>query len=119
MFAGVEALKELEDALEILRLDTDAIVPDREDPALRVPADADMDLGGLLATELNCVADQVLEQLRHLGGIHSQTRQRVVGHLGLGRFEAGLQVAEGIADERVQVRRDEVAALGADPREGQ
>ena len=42
-----------------------------------------------------------------------------MGHLGLGRFEAGLQVAEGIAEERIQVHRDEVAALGADPRVGQ
>ena len=47
MLAGVEALKELEDALEILRLDADALVPDREYPALRLPADADMDLGRL------------------------------------------------------------------------
>src|SRR5882672_10274277 len=60
----VQALEHHEDALEILRLDADAVVL-HGDLELVVPLDRGyMDAGLRLAVELDGVADQVLHQLR-------------------------------------------------------
>src|SRR6267378_7332782 len=62
----MQALEEHEDALEVLRLDADAVVGDADVPLARLLDRADMDAGHLLAAELERVADEVLEHLGEL-----------------------------------------------------
>src|SRR5512137_3150919 len=76
--AGVQPLKDVEDAVEILRLNPDAIVPDGEKPILLPFLDANMDFWRPFTSELNRVADEVLKHLRHLGGINAQSGKGLV-----------------------------------------
>src|ERR1035437_9994628 len=87
--ASVQALEDLENAFEILRIDADAVVLHPEDPAPLLGPGADMDLQGLLTVELQGVADEVLEELHELSGIHGEGGQRIVGHGGVRGFDAG------------------------------
>ena len=61
--AGMQALKDKEDALEVLRLDADAIIVYTEMPGVRQVFHCYVDLRRAFAAELDGVADQVLEQL--------------------------------------------------------
>src|SRR6185295_4331385 len=91
---GVEALKDPEDALEVLRLDPDAVVLHREAPRLAFPHGGDVDLRGLGPAELDRIGDQVLEELKELRGIDGQRRERVVSHLGAALPDRDGQVVE-------------------------
>ena len=119
LFAGVQALENLENPPGILRLNADAVVPHPKEPLLLLPAGADVDFRRPLAVELDGVSDQVLKELRNLGGIHRQAGQWVAGDLRAGLLDAGLQVVQGVAQKRVQVGRRKDAAPRADAREGQ
>src|SRR6267378_7242348 len=59
----MQALEQHEDAVEVLRLDADAVIGDADVPLARFLHRADMDAGHLLAAELERVADEVLEHL--------------------------------------------------------
>ena len=84
VLAGVQPLEDLEDPLIILRVNANAVVAHREDPAPLRSLGADMNLRGLLAMELKGVANQVLKKLSDLAGVHRESGQRIVGHDGLG-----------------------------------
>src|SRR5215831_11368660 len=78
-----------------------------------------MDLGRLFAVKLEGIGNEILEQLHELGGIDRQSRQGVVGYVRAGRRNAGLEVAKGIVEQRVQRRWMEVSATSADTSEVQ
>ena len=59
--AGVQALKDKEDALEVLRLNADAVIAHAEMPGIRKVFNFYVDLWWILAAELDGVADQILE----------------------------------------------------------
>src|SRR2546422_11686034 len=61
--SGVKALKNHEDALEVLRRDADAVIADGEHAFRRARLRADMDKGSLATAELDGVADEVLQEL--------------------------------------------------------
>src|SRR5438876_560153 len=61
--SGVKALKNHEDALEVVRRDADAVIPDGEDAFRRARLRAHMDLRSLATAELDGVADEVLQEL--------------------------------------------------------
>src|ERR1035441_10298597 len=61
VFAGMQALEDVEYLLIILRLDADAIVPHREHPAPLPSLSADVDSWRRLAVELERITDEVLE----------------------------------------------------------
>src|SRR4051795_12497268 len=63
---GMQALEQHEDALEVLRLDADAVVGDADAPVAALVDGRDVDPRYARAAELERVADQVLEQLREL-----------------------------------------------------
>ena len=92
--AVVQALEDDEDALEILGLDADAVVADRENPVLFIFFDTHMDHGWFLAMELNGIPDQVLEERLQLDVIRHHLRQWIVSHTALAFFNRDLQVAE-------------------------
>ena len=56
----VQALKDQEDALEVLRLNADAVVLDREPPHTPLMLCGHVDSNRAVAPELNRIADQVL-----------------------------------------------------------
>jgi hypothetical protein len=64
--ATVQALKDQEDALDILWLDTDAVVPYPKKPIIPPTFRPNIDEDRFLATELDGVAEQILEELHQL-----------------------------------------------------
>src|SRR6516164_6675129 len=113
MFAGMEALEDLKDAVEVLRGDADAIVADRKDPAVFLLESADVDFRRAFAMEFEGVADEILEELGHLGGIGSEDREGVARDRSFGCFDAGLEIVEGVSQYGVQVCGCERGASGA------
>src|SRR5919108_5862379 len=75
--ATVQALKDQEDALDVLRLDADAVVPQPEKPILPPTLRPNVDEDRLLAAELDSVAEQILEELYQLCLIGHDGRQGV------------------------------------------
>lgn len=55
-----------------------------------------LDLGNLVATELDGIADEVLEQLSHQDFIDNHRWQRTVGHLGAPLLQGDTEVSEGL-----------------------
>src|ERR1044071_2564595 len=83
----VQPLEDHEDALEVLRLDADAVVGDGDLPRIALVLGADVDARYAGAAELERVADQVLEQLRELHVVHALGGQRIPGDGGPGLLE--------------------------------
>jgi hypothetical protein len=119
LFAGMETLKNVEYALEILGVDANTVVAHGKNPTTRLGLGADMDLGRLFAVKLKGIGNQILEQLHELGGINGQRRQRVAGYLCAGSGNAGLKVAEGIVQQSVQWGGLEGSTASADTSEVQ
>src|SRR4051794_26660848 len=63
---GMQALEQHENALEVLRLDADAVVGDADAPLRVFLQRRDANARHRLAAELERIADQVLEELREL-----------------------------------------------------
>src|ERR1035437_7622616 len=78
-----------------------------------------MNLRGLLAVELKRVADQVLEKLPDLTGVHRQGGQGIVGSGGLSRVNARLQVAQGPPERVLQVGGQEGVPAHGDARKSE
>ena len=83
----MQALEDDKDTLEILRVYTDAVVADREDPALFIFINTHMDPGRFLAMELDGIPDQVLEKRLQLNVVSHQLWQWIVSHLGTVFFD--------------------------------
>src|ERR1035441_3755209 len=78
LFGTVQALEEGENALVILRLHANAVIPHRKDPAVSFPDCGNVHPGRVRAPEFDAIADQVLKELHQLGGIRLDYRQFVV-----------------------------------------
>src|SRR5262249_13205569 len=91
---AVQALEGDEDALGILRVDADAVVPDAEEPLTVRCLGVDLDDRRLLLAKLEGVAEQVLKQLHELGAIRADDGQGTVGDLGLALLNRRVQVAD-------------------------
>ena len=83
----------------------DAVVLYRKDPLVLVSAHADMNSWRLLASELDGVADEVLEQLRQLGSVCFQERESILGDDRTGFFDGGFKVRECLLQNRIAVAR--------------
>ena len=69
--------------------------------------------GGGLAPELEGIADQVLEDLHELGGVHRHAGQRFVGDAGLGGVDPGLEIVQGLAEHPIEFGRGELRGHGS------
>src|SRR5260221_3708868 len=114
----VQTLEHHEDALEILRLDTDAIVADGELEVGFLFDAGDVDPGHRRRAELERVADQVLEQLRQLRFVGAHPGQRVPGHRCARLLDGAAQVADRLVERWLHLDRQELLAAGADARVG-
>src|SRR5207302_5554558 len=65
LIPSVQALKDHEDSFKILRFNADAVVADGEDQVLALSAGRHVDARGLLASELDRIADKILKKLGH------------------------------------------------------
>src|SRR5947208_15730283 len=109
----VQALEHHEDALEVLRLDADAVVAHREFPFRALVGGAHVHGGrGIGLAELQRVADQVLEQLRELSFVAMDRRQLVLRHRRAGVLDRGAQVGERTLKGRLGLDRLEVSVAG-------
>src|SRR5215467_12579381 len=91
----MQPLEYHEDALEVLPLDADAVVGDREAPLALLLLHADVDAQRLVRLpELDRVADQVLEELSELRVVRADLGQIVVGDLGVARLDGRAQIDE-------------------------
>lgn len=101
---GVEPLEDHEHLVGILGFDPDAVVGHREPPQLPFPDRADTDLRcQVRAAELHRVADQVLPEHAHLGGIGDQGRQRIVRDRCARLLDAEAQGGQGPFHDRFEV----------------
>src|ERR1043165_9905826 len=110
---GVQPLEEHEDALEVLRLDADAVVGHRDAPLARLLRRRDVDARHGAATELERVAHQVLEELRELHLVRLDGGQAVPRDGGAGFADRGMQVGDRALKRRLDGYRLELLALGA------
>src|ERR671926_1153195 len=76
---GMQPLKQHEDALEVLRLDADAVVGDADAPLGVFLGRRDMDARRGLTAKLERIADEILEALRELHLLDVHGGQRVPG----------------------------------------
>ncbi|MCI0366302.1 MAG: hypothetical protein L0219_20765, partial [Phycisphaerales bacterium] len=110
LLARVQPLKNDEDAIEVFRFDANSVVLHGEDPVASAPAfirrdarfGADMDLwpgGGI--SKLQCIAEQVLKQLRQLRRIADHVRKHVLRDDCLTFFDGDLEVRQGARENLV------------------
>ena len=65
-FSSVETLEESKNRFVVLLVNTDAVVADAEDPVVFIFLSPDLYARRCLRTVLNCIADEVLENLHDL-----------------------------------------------------
>ena len=100
---GVQPLEDDEDALEVFGLHADAVVLHREYPMALVTAHADVDSRRLLAAEFDGVADEVLEQLRQLGGVRFHDRKLIVRDDRTRFRDGGFEVRQRLIQDGIAV----------------
>jgi hypothetical protein len=76
LFARVEPLEHLKDALEVLRLDADSVVLNGKSPLTPVGSGGNGDFRPAFIAIFDGVPNQILEQLRKLRGIGDDSWQR-------------------------------------------
>ena len=70
----MKALKDEENTLGILQVNTNAIITYQEQPIIPLPFHPDMNTRGSLSPEFDGVADQILEKLHQLRSIPHHCR---------------------------------------------
>ena len=94
-FLGMQALEDLKDAVGILRIKADAVIPDETSHSSPFLPGRKMNPGGLVVVKLDGVGDEILQQLAHLVRIDFQGRQGVVADFGAVFPNQGVQVVQG------------------------
>jgi hypothetical protein len=116
----LQALEDLEDALDVGQLDADAVVAHGEHPVRALAHGLDVDLRRhAIAPELDGVADQVLEHLDHLHLVAAHHGQVALRHRGAALADRQAQVVQRAADGEARVHRREGRARRVDARVGQ
>src|SRR3954454_1291195 len=93
-FTRVQALKNLEDASEMLRIDPDAVVLDDKLPGVVLARSAQFDLQWPAAFELQGIPQQVLEKERKLPGIPHDQWQRPMLNIGAACLDRCSQIVQ-------------------------
>ena len=101
------------------RLDADAVVADGEAPGIAFALSREVHPRRLLASELDRVGDQVLEELAELGGVSGYFRQWIVADLGVALVDRRAEVGQDVAEHAARCRPAEIDATAADARVGQ
>src|SRR5579862_3627382 len=99
LFAGVQAFEKPENLIRVARLDPDPVVGDRKNPPAVLARRGNLYTGVLLATVLERVAEQILEQLRQVHRVNRQDRQVAAGDFGAGLFDRGAEVLQNTGED--------------------
>ena len=113
----MQALKNHEDALEVIRRDADAVIADGEHAFRRARPRAHMDMRSLATAELDGVADEVLQELHKLSLVGHDGGQFVVRHERARLPDRDAQIRPHGAQDAVDVYRLHRLPPGADARE--
>src|SRR5579871_2998363 len=119
LFVPMQALEKPENALRLLRLEPDAVVPDAHHPLAVAPFGGDMNARSLLALAVfQRIREQVLKHVRKLPLVAGYSRQRVKAHLGLILLHARVHSDQRLAQRRTQIGipRDGIAICMCHPR---
>ncbi len=93
----METLKHDEDLLEMLRVDSNAVVSNGKDPfAVLISLGRDVDARRFGAAIFDGVFDQILEQLDQLRTIGSHGGQRIVRDRRVAVLDCALQIGESL-----------------------
>ena len=103
--ARVQSLEEDEDPVEVLGLDPDPVVRDRETPPPVLALGRDPDPRELVRPELERVLDQVVEDQLQFGGITADLGERVVLDHGAELADLVTVVAQHVAEHLFEVDR--------------
>ena len=104
LIPSVQALKDHEDSFKILRFNADAVVADGEDQVLALSAGRHVDARGLLASELDRIADKILKKLGHLGLVRHHRRQRIIRHHSAALLHRPMERDEATVQDHIAVR---------------
>jgi len=88
----VQALKDDEEAVKVLRINADAIIRDGEDPFVTLSLAREVNARRLLAVELDGIADEVLKQLHQLRPVAHHGGQGIMSHRRLALLYHHLEV---------------------------
>lgn len=101
---GVESLEWDEDSVGEFGGDSDAVVSDGDGDGVGIASlGPGVDARGFAASELDGVFEEVLEYLEDLGGVGGDGGERVVGDLGIGFVDGGVDVPDGAFEGVVEV----------------
>src|SRR6185436_617726 len=115
LIARVEALKDHEDAIEVLVGDPYSVVADIELPLSIFAAGAHVHRGGNRVAKFDRIADQVLEKLGQLNRIALNTWQGIVRYVGFVLLHHHSQIGDRILKGFFSLHRPEFFRAGADP----
>src|SRR4030095_3690564 len=113
--ARVQTLEDSENALEILRVDADAIVTHRKLPLSSAMFHIDVDLRRTFAAVFDGIADEILEYLQQLRGISRNGWQRPMGHHSPTLLDDGCEVRQALLEDCLRVNGLQVLTTGAHP----
>src|SRR6267142_1818498 len=113
--ARMQTLKDIEDAIEVFRGDSQPRIAHRKHPLRRLAPRVDVNARRIRAAKFDGIPQQVLEEQGHLRGIGVQLRQRVGGNQSVGLTDGAAQVVHGMVKRGLRGNRMEVAALRSDP----
>jgi hypothetical protein len=103
----VQALKDLEDSRVELRIDANPVVADRKHPFVSASLYRYVNAWRLLATELEGVAEEVLEELHELRAVTENGRQGLARHHSASLLESHVEIAERGSEDFFEVGRRE------------
>ena len=115
----MQPLENDEDAVEVLRVDADAVVAHAEQPLPVASHDRDPDIRGCGPAELECVRDEVQEQTLELARVGRDRRQPVPGDGRASLLDRELEVRQRAVEHGVHFSRSERGTPRADPGERQ
>lgn len=101
--ACMQSLEHFEDALSVLRIDTDSIVADAEFPLRPFPCREDAYARRFAAAVLERIADQVLQQQNDLRAIAVNRRQRAGFDLRRALLYSEFQICDRVVVRRLRV----------------
>ena len=110
LLAGVQALKHDENLLKVLGRDSDSVVLDCEEPLLLFLLRSYSDSRGMNRSELEGVADQILENLGELSLVGANRWQRFMIDNGPRGVNFGLQIMQDALDQICTIDRFQFAA---------
>jgi hypothetical protein len=102
--ASVQALKDQEDALDVLWRDTDAVVPQPEKPIMPPALRPNIDEDRFIAAELDSIAEPILEELYQLRFIGHDCRQGISNDHGTALLNGRTQVRTYRPEHRRAIR---------------